>query len=244
MEAIQITMEKEELRARLQDFAEPEYREFSKKLLPGVRDILGVRIPHLRKIARQAAKGAWRELLENIEDSRSMEETMVYGMILGYAKDIEWDEFLARIVHFLTEIDNWSVCDSVCCTLKKVKEDREGFWKFVTPYLSSEKEFEVRFAAVMVLNFYIDKEWVERTIDALVTLHPDGYYAKMGVAWALSICWISFPEETKKRVKREEMDQEIYEKMIQKVMESTRTTREEKEYLRARRKAEKDGKLQ
>lgn len=233
-------MNKKELRAQLESLADPQYQTFSQNLLPGVSNILGVRIPYLRKIAKQAAKGEWRNLLREMDETFSMEETMIYGMILGYAKDIEWEEFLMQIVRFLPQIDNWCVCDTVCCSLKKVKEDREKFWDFVIPYLSSEKEFEVRFAAVMLLNFYIDEEWADKTIAVLMPLHPNGYYAKMGISWALSICWVLFPEKTKSLIEKSKasMDEEIYRKMIQKVIESTRTSKEEKKYLRMKRRKE------
>lgn len=39
------------MRAQLEQLAEEEYRAFTAKLLPGVTDILGVRVPKLRAIA-------------------------------------------------------------------------------------------------------------------------------------------------------------------------------------------------
>ena len=39
-----------ELQARLRALAEPDYQAFASRLLPGVDNLLGVRIPHLRKL--------------------------------------------------------------------------------------------------------------------------------------------------------------------------------------------------
>ena len=38
---------KTEIRKRLLDLAEPEYQKFSSSLLPGVENVLGVRLPKL-----------------------------------------------------------------------------------------------------------------------------------------------------------------------------------------------------
>lgn len=229
-------MRRQDIRDQLAALAEPEYQRFSSNLLPGVSNVMGVRLPHLRKIARKAAAGGWRELLEEPAGNQTMEETMIDGMILGYAKDLEWEEFLERAAAFIPRIQNWSVCDSVCSTLKRVREHREAFWDFLKPYLSSEKEFEVRFAAVMLLNFYVEESWIRQVVAELCTLNHEGYYAKMGIAWALSICWISFPRETENRTEQSGMDEEIYQKMLQKIIESTRTPEEEKRRLRARKR--------
>ena len=37
--------------------ADAKYREFSMKLIPGTADILGIRVPMLRDIAKQIGKG-------------------------------------------------------------------------------------------------------------------------------------------------------------------------------------------
>ena len=42
------------VRGRLQEMAEPDYAEFSRRLLPsGVRRLYGVRMPQLRALARE-----------------------------------------------------------------------------------------------------------------------------------------------------------------------------------------------
>ena len=229
-------MNKIRLRQELVSLADFKYCAFSRSLLPGAENILGVRLPYLRQIAKYAANNNWRDLLDDPAETLYMEEQMVLGMILGYAKDMEWEEFLFRIAQFIPKIDNWSICDSVCCTLKRVKTSRKSFWNFLLPYLFSPKEFDVRFAAVMILNFYIDEEWIDRALSVLVPQNPQGYYAKMGIAWALSVCWISFPEKAHSIICPDNMAPEIYQKTIQKVIESAKTPKLEKERLRLERK--------
>ena len=46
----------ERIKSELLEKADPKYREFHSGLVPGTENIMGVRIPELRKIARSAAK--------------------------------------------------------------------------------------------------------------------------------------------------------------------------------------------
>ena len=73
------------IKEQLSLLAEPKFQQFTAKLLPGVTDILGVRLPLLRQMAKQLAKGDWKAYLSHALDS-SYEEIMLQGMALGYAK--------------------------------------------------------------------------------------------------------------------------------------------------------------
>lgn len=46
-----------QIRTQLEQIAEPKFRQFTAKLLPGTENILGVRLPLLRKMAKELAKG-------------------------------------------------------------------------------------------------------------------------------------------------------------------------------------------
>ena len=48
------------IRERLLALGEPAYRDFSASLLPGVEHIIGVRLPALRRLAREIVRGDWR----------------------------------------------------------------------------------------------------------------------------------------------------------------------------------------
>lgn len=61
-------MDSEQIRIELNKRADEEYRKFSSGLLPGVSSILGVRLPELRKMAKQMARADWRENLRQLSD--------------------------------------------------------------------------------------------------------------------------------------------------------------------------------
>ena len=113
----------EALRRALEAAAEPEYRVFSQKLLPPGTPLLGVRLPVIRKLARAQATGDWQAYLDTAWDD-SFEERMAQGMTLGLAR-ASLAEKTPYILRFLPKIDNWSLCDSFCASLKAAKSESE-----------------------------------------------------------------------------------------------------------------------
>lgn len=211
-------LNKEKIREQLIVQSEENYQKFSSRLLPNVDNILGVRIPNLRKMAKEIAKGEWRAYLEQA-NHQYFEELMIQGMVIGYAK-APVEEIVDYVRIFVPKITNWSVCDSFCSGLKITNKNKEIMWEVLLPYLSSDKEFEVRFAVVMLLNYYVDSEYIERVLQLLNGVQHEGYYAKMAVAWAISICYIKMPEPTLLFLKKNNLDDFTYHKALQKITDS------------------------
>lgn len=220
----------EELKETLFSLADEKYKEFHGSLCPGTNNIIGIRVPILRNLARSVAKEDWREYLQNAKDDY-YEEVMLQGMIIGLAK-MEFDERIEYIKKFIPKIDNWAICDVTCTGFKFAKKNMEEVWKFLKPYLDSNKEFEIRFAVVMLLDFYITEEYIKDVLEILNNIHHEGYYVKMAVAWAISICYIKFPKETIKLLEKNNLDTFTYNKALQKITESYRVSKEEKEKIR------------
>ena len=130
------------------------------------------------------------------------------------------DERLRLIAAFLPEIDNWSVCDSFCSSLKLAAAYPEPVWDFLLPYLGSGREFSVRFAVVMLLFYYLDDAHIDRVLSLLDGVRQPDYYARMAVAWAVSIAYVRFPEKTLAYLKTCSLDDFTYNKALQKAVES------------------------
>lgn len=218
-----------DIKSELMELVDEKYRTFTSALLPDVKDILGVRIPELRKIARDIAKSDWKGFFGECREDY-FEETMVKGMILGYIKESP-ENRIEYIKRFIPSINNWSVCDSFCATLKFTEQNRELVWNFILPMLDSEKEFEVRFAVVMILDYFIVDEYIKDVLERLGKIKNPAYYSRMAVAWAVSICYIKYPEITMGFLKDNDLDDFTYNKALQKIRESFRVTKEEKKLL-------------
>lgn len=219
------------IRKQIFELIDTDYQKFSAALIPTINNVLGVRLPELRKIAKKIAKGDWRTYLKTAKDEY-FEEIMLQGMVIGYIKtDIE--ERLFYVASFVPKIDNWSVCDSFCTGLKSTKENKERVWAFLQPYLSSKNEYEIRFGVVMLLNYYIETEYIERVLKLLDRVKHEGFYAKMAVAWAASICYVKLPGPTMAYLRNNTLDDFTYNKALQKITESNRVDKETKSLIRS-----------
>lgn len=219
------------VKAQLLELAEPSYQEFSSRLLPGTTNILGVRLPILRKIAKQIAKENWREFLKQ-NDEVYFEEVMLKGMVIGYTKDASVSEIIQYIKKFVPKIDNWSVCDSFCSGLKITKKHQQQFWPMITSYLSSDNEFEVRFGIVMMLTYYVDNRYISDVLNHLENVAHSGYYVRMAIAWAISVCYVQYPNLTLSYLKESQLDTFTYNKALQKICESLKSDQKTKELMK------------
>jgi 3-methyladenine DNA glycosylase AlkD len=224
-------LEGKTIREQLNELAEEDYKKFSSRLLPNTNNILGVRLPVLRKIAKQIAAEDWRSYLEGAS-SEYFEEVMLQGMVIGCAK-AEIEEILSYVEKFVPKIDNWSVCDSFCVGLKITNQYKERVWNFLKPYYSSQNEFEIRFSIVMLIDFYIDEEHIYQVFDILNSIKSEAYYVKIAIAWAVSICYIKLPVATTAFIKQNNLDDYTYNKALQKITESQRVNVKTKAVIRS-----------
>lgn len=217
----------------LQEMADEKYREFHGRLIPGVETVFyGVRVPALRKLARQLAKEDWRGFVELTKDSSVYELNMLCGMVCALAK-CDFEEKLAYMEKFIPAINNWAVCDIVCGDLKAVKNHRERMYEFIRPYLESQKEYEVRFAVVILMQYFVTEDYISDVLKIYDGIRHEGYYVKMAVAWGISICFVKYRDLTLDYLSSCNLDNFTYNKSIQKMIESLRVSREDKEMLRS-----------
>lgn len=218
------------IKNRLLELAEPEYAAFSSKLTPGANLMLGVRIPILRSLAKEIANESWKEYLENAADD-TFEEVMIQGLVLGYVKKESIESLFPYLDDFVKKINNWSVCDCVCAGLKIAKKEQVKVWEYLQKYFRSTEEFELRFAIVMGMDYFINDEYVEEYLDIISNISHEGYYVKMAVAWALSVAYVRYPERMYMYFTESELDNFTHNKAIQKIRESYRVSQEEKDKL-------------
>lgn len=220
-----------DVRTELLSLAEPEYQKFASALIPNITNLLGVRLPALRKVAKRIAAEDWRGYLETAKNDY-FEEAMLQAMVLGYVKT-DLEEWLQQIARFVPKIDNWSVCDSFCIGLKRVKQHQDAMWAFLQPYLISDQEYEIRFGAVMLLNYYMDEHYIDKALAALDRIKHEAYYVKMAVAWAISIAYVKQPDITMRYLQNNTLDDFTYNKALQKITESLRVDAETKQLIRS-----------
>lgn len=224
-------MKNEQIRRKIEELADEEYRKFHTGLCPNSNEILGVRVPVLRNFAKEIVKeGNIEEYLENALDN-SYEEILLQGMVLGLWK-IEVENFSKYLEKFIPKVNSWAVCDVSVAGFKITKKNMEYMWNFTQKYLKSDKEFELRFAIVMMLDFYITEEYIDQVLEILNNIKHDGYYVKMAVAWTLQVAFVKFPDKTMKLLKENKIEDWTYNKALQKIIESYRVDEKTKNEIR------------
>lgn len=224
-------MNQMELQEKLLSMADEKYKKFQSALIPGEDRMLGVRLPQLRSLAKEIAKEDWREYLAHAQDEY-YEEIMLQGLVIGCAK-AEPEEILKYTAQFVPKITNWGVCDSFCTGLKLAKKQPQMVWSFLLPYLKSGQEFQIRFAVIMMLAHFITDEYIDEVLACLDQIRHDGYYVKMGAAWAVSVCYVKYPEKTMAFLKHCSLDDFTFNKSLQKILESFRVDQDSKVLIRA-----------
>lgn len=222
--------------AALSALREEAYRAFSAGLLPGTDNLLGVRLPALRKLAGRIAKADWRAYLAGASDVY-FEETMLQGMVIGLA-EMELAERLQYVAWFVPKIANWSVCDAFCAGLKCAKRRRAEVWDFLQPYFAAQEPYAARFAAVMALDYFVEEPYLDALFACFDAMHKADYYVQMAVAWALSVCCVKFPARMLAYLRgAHALDAFTYRKALQKTLESYRADAALQAEVRALRSA-------
>lgn len=223
---------KEQIKQKLLDLSDKKYHDFHSSLCPGTDNIIGVRVPVLRNYAKELFEQQdWKKTINEI-DNQYYEEIMLQGMLIGQVKNEDINTILKYVEDYVPKIDNWAICDVFCAGLKITKKNKKEMWDFIQRYLKSDKEFEIRFAVVMILDYYIEKQYLEEIFNIFDNIQNEEYYVKMAVAWAISVCLIKYYNETIDYLDKSRIDKWTFNKSIQKAIESYRISDDKKDILR------------
>lgn len=205
-----------------------KYLEFNKKLIFSKYEMIGIRMPILKKIANEIFKGNYLTFLELCQ-YKYYEEIMIIGFILTKIKDISLLE--KYLDSFLLKIDNWAICDSFCNSLKIVSLNKDYFWNKILYFLKQKEEYTVRVGLILILNFYVEEKYLQLIFQEINQINREEYYINMGIAWLICECFIKEREKTLKFLKNNNLNKFTNNKAISKIRESYRVTKEDKDIV-------------
>ena len=233
--------------------SDARYREGHLRIVNALpeRRVLGLHSPEMKQIAKQlSSKGG--EVIHAFEATPNnelcYEETVVWGFLINLVK-CPLAERLAMLEHYVPVLDNWAVCDSYCAHAKwMARADMETLWEFLQRWFDSDREFEVRFAVVVAMCYFLNDEWLERVFQRIDKLDigriksdyktvkgkpkvaqqgtvqgAEPYYVRMGIAWLLASALAKFPERTRAFVNASHLPADIIKLYIRKARESFKT---------------------
>ena len=218
----------QEFSEKLKSYQDKTYLEFNKKIVFTNYDMFGIRIPVLREISKKIKKTDLKSYLDS-SVPKNYEEIFLRGIVISYLKD--YNEFIRYFKDYLQYIDNWAICDMVLSSCKIIGKNKDLFEVFIKELLKSPKEYEIRVGVVALMDYYIEKDKLPTLFSYLNNITHDAYYVHMAIAWMISIMYIKFPKETEEFLKSNYLKNETHNKAIQKIRESTRVSKEAKDYL-------------
>lgn len=207
-----------------------EYKKFHTKLMPGIdsEKVVGVRIPILRKIAKDYWDALISENFLNKLPHNYYEENNLHAFLIAEIKD--YDKCIKEIDLFLPFIDNWATCDSL--RPKCFRKNKDKLILEINKWLNSSHTYTVRFAIEMLMVHFLDNDFKNDYLKRVSQVKSNEYYINMMIAWyfatALSKRW----EEAFIYIKDKKLDTWVHNKTIGKAIESYRIPNEKKEILR------------
>ena len=164
-------MTPDEIHDRLSTLADPACKAFGDSLQPGVTDRLGVRMPLVRRVARDVMRTedvrAFLNAMLAAGGFASQEALMVCVIVAGGAKALELEERLAFVDRLLPHMTGWATCDLTGSAVKVFRENREELIGYVGEKLASDDPWTVRVAEVWLLEHYRDARWTQAALDLL-----------------------------------------------------------------------------
>ena len=220
----------EEITQKLEELADPEYRKFQPKIIPTVpeENILGVRIPEIRKLAKALDQDIAREFLNSLPH-RFYDESILHAAMLCNIRDL--DEAVYEVERFLPYIDNWAVCDAL--SPKAFLKNREALLPRIYSWLGSEKTYTVRFGIGMLMRNYLDSGFEEEYLERVAKIRSEEYYVNMMIAWYFATALAKQWGSAVKYLEEKKLSPWVHNKTVQKARESLRISEEKKEYLKS-----------
>lgn len=206
-----------------------KYKNFHSKLLGVEKNLIGIRVPKLKEISKEISKQEWEEFIKYSQNNY-YEESVIKGLVLGFVK-APFEVRKKYIDSFINEIDNWATCDITVGNLKFLKKEKEGYYNFIKSCVISNETWRIRFGLVTLLGYYLEEGYIDEIFSLCSSVINEEYYVKMAQAWLISIMFIKFREKTINYLKNNSLDIWTQNKAIQKIRESTRVTKEDKDFV-------------
>ncbi len=218
-----------DIEKRLDGLCDKAYADFQARLVPNIakETVMGVRVPELRKLAKELVKSGEYKLFFAELPHRYYDENMLHGIMVSELKD--YDLCIDSLEEFLPFVDNWAVCDVL--SPKIFAKHKDKLSEKIKEWTASDRTYTVRFGMGMILKHFLDEDFKEEYLDIAANIRSEEYYVNMMIAWlfaeALAKKWefaIGYLEENR-------LGKWVHNKAISKARESYRISADKKESL-------------
>ena len=182
-----------------------EYKKFNERIIPTKYEIVGIRVPILKKYVKSIKKYIRT-------DRKYYEDFLIEIYSLNYTEDIKKTEILEELLEYF---DNWALVDFTISNLKF--KNLDILKRFLDKIKNSKKEFIIRYYIGNLMKYYLDSSFdiVKRYEDTSF------YYVDMMVAWYYQNYYFKVDKETINK-HLEEINNNIKKYTIRKIKDSIR----------------------
>lgn len=212
-----------ELLDELSALAEPEFAAFQKKLIPTAQEILGVRTPDMRKLAKRF-KGTEDELFAFPDTYYEVTFIKLSAVSL-----LSYDSFCRYVEKCVPLIDNWATCD--CFKAACLKKHRDEFLPLLEKLFANGGEFYQRYVLITLLGYYTEERYLPTIKEYLSRADTSMYYVHMAAAWLTAEVLVKYYDYGVAVLESGILEAKTHNKAIQKAKESYRLTNEQKGFL-------------
>lgn len=213
----------------IKSLADEKYRQFHSSLVINSKyELIGIRTPIMRDIAKQIAKTNIDEFLK-VAQEKYYEEVMIQGLVISHIKDeVKFNKYFQN---HIKKIDNWALCDTFCSAIKIVEKYESKYFEEMLTLCLDKEEFISRVGIVTILDHFVKENYIQDIIKTLNKIKSDKFYINMAEAWLICEIYIKYPEQILPFIKNNKLNKFTHNKAISKIHDSFRVSKQDKEYL-------------
>ena len=216
---------------KLHALAESDYKLFNQKIIPTQYEILGIRMPALKKLAKETA--AHPDVQTWLKNARydTYEHVLFYGLVLSQMKKVPLETLFTYLDPLILRFDNWAHVDTIISSFKLFQKHPEEVLAHFLPLKTHEGEFTKRVFVIVLMDYFMNDAYIDKSLKHMSEVPQGQYYVDMAIAWALSYGLIKYYDKTLPLLEQRVFSKFVHNKAIQKARESFRITPEIKEHL-------------
>ncbi len=210
--------------------ASPIDEERHSRIINSNYKIINIKMQTLRNLSKEIAKDGYLGLYK-YSTNEYYEDIMIQGLVIGRIKDKTkmWE----LIDIYKSKIDTWALTDSMSANMLGFKNGfTEDDYKKCETLAKSNKEFEARLGLILLFQYALSDQYIDRIIALLESITNHAYYVDMMVAWTLAEIVAKYENRGIAEIKKKCYTKFVQNKAISKCRDSYRVSNETKELLK------------
>lgn len=216
---------------KLLELAESDYKAFNEKLIPTNYKIIGIRMPALKRLAKELSTDPDIEIYLRNAEFTTYEHILLYGLTLGQIKKLPLETVFSYLDPLILKFDNWAHVDTLVSAFKTFRKEPDKVFTHYLPLKMHEGEFTKRFFVIFLMDYFMDEAHIDMALKHMAEVPQGQYYVDMAIAWAISYGLVKSFDKTLPVLEQKHFSKFVHNKAIQKARESYRITPEVKEVL-------------